>query len=138
MRIAPTDFRLCPPPHHTGKTALLDLLIQQTHKDAWDPVKDVRYTDTRKDEQQRGVSVKSTPVSLVLPNTQDKSYLVNIMDTPGHVNFSDEVRRNTPSPPYRPPWCLLTPKTHGRCRQLLRSGHAMALLLSLMLWKASC
>ncbi len=53
----------------------------------------VRYTDTRKDEQERGVSIKCTPVSLVLQNTNDKSFLVNILDTPGHTNFSDEVRR---------------------------------------------
>uniref|UniRef100_A0A2K5HV48 116 kDa U5 small nuclear ribonucleoprotein component n=1 Tax=Colobus angolensis palliatus TaxID=336983 RepID=A0A2K5HV48_COLAP len=40
---------------------------------------------------QRGVGIKSTPVTVVLPDTKGKSYLFNIMDTPGHVNFSDEV-----------------------------------------------
>ena len=40
---------------------------------------------------QRGVSIKATPVSLVLPDCKSKSYLMNIYDTPGHVNFSDEV-----------------------------------------------
>ena len=40
---------------------------------------------------QRGVSIKATPVSLVLPDSKSKSYLMNIYDTPGHVNFSDEV-----------------------------------------------
>uniref|UniRef100_A0A8C5W9U9 116 kDa U5 small nuclear ribonucleoprotein component n=1 Tax=Microcebus murinus TaxID=30608 RepID=A0A8C5W9U9_MICMU len=39
----------------------------------------------------RGVGIKSTPVTVVLPDTKGKSYLFNIMDTPGHVNFSDEV-----------------------------------------------
>ncbi len=37
------------------------------------------------------MSIKSTPVSLVLPDSKFKSYLMNIFDTPGHVNFSDEV-----------------------------------------------
>jgi len=37
------------------------------------------------------VSLKSIPVSLVLPASNDKSYLVNLYDTPGHINFSDEV-----------------------------------------------
>ena len=37
------------------------------------------------------MSVKSSPMSLILPNSKEKSYLVNILDTPGHVNFSDEV-----------------------------------------------
>jgi len=76
---------------HHGKTAFLDLLVQQTHEQPWSPHKEVRYTDSRKDEQQRGLSIKSTPVSLVLPDSAGKSYLLHVMDTPGHVNFSDEV-----------------------------------------------
>lgn len=40
---------------------------------------------------QRGVSIKSQPVTLVLPDVRNKSYLMNVFDTPGHVNFSDEI-----------------------------------------------
>uniref|UniRef100_A0A8C1Q597 116 kDa U5 small nuclear ribonucleoprotein component n=1 Tax=Cyprinus carpio TaxID=7962 RepID=A0A8C1Q597_CYPCA len=55
-------------------------------------VKDtLRYTDILFTEQERGVGIKSTPVTMVLPDSRGKSYLFNIMDTPGHVNFSDEV-----------------------------------------------
>lgn len=32
---------------------------------------------------QRGVGIKSTPVTMVLPDSRGKSYLFNIMDTPG-------------------------------------------------------
>ncbi|RLN92660.1 hypothetical protein BBJ28_00015773, partial [Nothophytophthora sp. Chile5] len=75
---------------HHGKTLFTDLLVQQTHVDKWDPAVERRYTDTRKDEQERKVSIKSAPVSLVLPSSRGKHYLVNLLDCPGHVNFSDE------------------------------------------------
>ena len=76
---------------HHGKTSLLDVLVEATHEEAWDPSVHTRYTDARTDEQERGLSIKASPVSLVLQDTSDKSYLLNIIDTPGHVNFSDEV-----------------------------------------------
>jgi 116 kDa U5 small nuclear ribonucleoprotein component len=50
-----------------------------------------RYTDTRDDEQTRGLSIKSCPVSLVLPSAAGKSFLINVVDTPGHVNFEAEA-----------------------------------------------
>ena len=40
---------------------------------------------------QRGVSIKSQPVTMLLPDVRNKSYLMNVFDTPGHVNFSDEI-----------------------------------------------
>lgn len=75
---------------HHGKTMFVDTLIQSTHSKSWEPTKDVRYTDSRKDEQQRELSIKSTPVSLVLESLKEKSFLFNIMDCPGHINFADE------------------------------------------------
>jgi U5 small nuclear ribonucleoprotein component len=74
-----------------GKTTFMDMLIQQTHPKFWSLNKEMRYTDTRTDEQKRGLSIKATPMSLVLQSSHDKSYLLNLFDTPGHVNFSDEV-----------------------------------------------
>lgn len=77
-----------------GKTVFMDMLIEQTHHmstfDAHSE-KHVRYTDTRIDEQERRISIKAVPMSLVLEDSNSKSYLCNIMDTPGHVNFSDEM-----------------------------------------------
>uniref|UniRef100_A0A7S1U9A6 Tr-type G domain-containing protein n=1 Tax=Phaeomonas parva TaxID=124430 RepID=A0A7S1U9A6_9STRA len=75
---------------HHGKTVFCDLLVSNTHRDAWDTEKEVRYSDTRTDEQERQLSIKSTPLSLVLENTKGKSYLVNVLDCPGHPNFADE------------------------------------------------
>ena len=75
---------------HHGKTVFVDTLVQATHEVPWDPVKEVRYTDVRKDEQARELSVKATPVTVVMESLSGKSFLLNILDCPGHVNFSDE------------------------------------------------
>lgn len=77
-----------------GKTVFMDMLVEQTHHmSTFDPhsEKHMRYTDTRIDEQERKISIKAVPMSLVLEDSNAKSYLCNIMDTPGHVNFSDEM-----------------------------------------------
>lgn len=77
---------------HHGKTTFVDCLIRQTHPQFENnEERALRYTDTLFTEQERGVSIKSTPVTLVLPDIKAKSYLMNIFDTPGHVNFSDEA-----------------------------------------------
>ncbi|KAK9448518.1 P-loop containing nucleoside triphosphate hydrolase protein [Limtongia smithiae] len=81
---------------HHGKTALMDMLVQETHPDVRDFEgkrldEQIRYTDVHVLERDRGLSIKSTPMSLVLQNSKGKSHLINIIDTPGHVNFVDEV-----------------------------------------------
>ena len=66
---------------HHGKTILLDHMIESTHEInqdkststcIWDASKDMRYTDTRKDEQSRLISIKSTPISLVMESLNGK------------------------------------------------------------------
>ncbi|OQD78517.1 hypothetical protein PENDEC_c001G03170 [Penicillium decumbens] len=84
---------------HHGKTAFMDMLVRQTHDLTQRLEKrmgkrreeQLRYTDVHFLERERGLSVKSAPMSLVLQGTKGKSHLVNILDTPGHVNFVDEV-----------------------------------------------
>lgn len=77
---------------HHGKTTFVDCLVRQTHPQFHDlEERPLRYTDILFTEQERGVSIKATPITLVLPDIKSKSYLMNIFDTPGHVNFSDEV-----------------------------------------------
>ncbi|KAE8538711.1 hypothetical protein D1P53_005074 [Cryptococcus gattii VGV] len=82
---------------HHGKTSLLDMLVFETHKMTWDADQqaslslETRYTDTHILSRARGISVKSGPMSLVLQNSKGKSNLINIIDTPGHANFVDEV-----------------------------------------------
>eukprot|EP00850_Spirogloea_muscicola_P014123 SM000099S25229 [mRNA] locus=s99:314289:317660:- [translate_table: standard] len=71
------------------------MLVEQTHPGVrtLDAVSErhLRFTDTRLDEQERGISVKAAPLSLALPDGAGKHYLVNLMDTPGHPDFSDEL-----------------------------------------------
>ncbi|KAJ9069824.1 U5 small nuclear ribonucleoprotein component [Entomophthora muscae] len=76
---------------HHGKSTFADMLVQQTHYLDLNVEHLTRFTDAHNLERQRGCSIKSSPVSLVLPDCKEKSYLFHIMDTPGHVNFSDEV-----------------------------------------------
>ncbi|KAI1076153.1 P-loop containing nucleoside triphosphate hydrolase protein [Whalleya microplaca] len=84
---------------HHGKTALMDMLVLETHditerlekRTGKKRDEQLRYTDTSILERERGVSVKASPMSLVLQSTKGKSHLFNIIDTPGHVNFVDEV-----------------------------------------------
>ncbi|KAJ9648435.1 hypothetical protein H2199_001290 [Coniosporium tulheliwenetii] len=76
---------------HHGKTAFMDMLVLETH-DIQDRLE--RKTGRKRDEQLRytdGLSIKASPMSLVLQGTNGKSHLFNIIDTPGHVNFVDEV-----------------------------------------------
>jgi 116 kDa U5 small nuclear ribonucleoprotein component len=84
---------------HHGKTAFMDMLVLETHdisskleqRTGKKRDEQLRYTDTHLLERKRGVSIKTSPMSLVLQSTKGKSHLVNILDTPGHVNFADEV-----------------------------------------------
>ncbi|CAG0889247.1 unnamed protein product [Darwinula stevensoni] len=79
---------------HHGKTSFVDCLMEQTHPGLGPPPqpdKPLRYTDTLFTEQERAVTMKASPISLVMQDVKSKSFLINIFDTPGHVNYSDEV-----------------------------------------------
>merc|ERR1712019_38203 len=79
-----------------GKSTLTDSLICKAGIISAKAAGDARFTDTRADEQERGVTIKSTGVSLYFEHDQEdgkgaQPHLINLIDSPGHEDFSSEV-----------------------------------------------
>ncbi|MFW9778307.1 MAG: GTP-binding protein [Candidatus Heimdallarchaeota archaeon] len=73
-----------------GKSTLTDSLLAASGLLAEKIAGEARATDTREDEQERGITIKTTGISLV-HDFAGETYLINLQDTPGHVDFSGEV-----------------------------------------------
>jgi len=86
-----------------GKSTLSDSLVAAAGIISEKKAGDQRVMDTRKDEQERGITIKSTGISLFahlkdeedlkdIPQKVDgNDFLINLIDSPGHVDFSSEV-----------------------------------------------
>ncbi|KAJ6509004.1 translation elongation factor 2 [Mycena sanguinolenta] len=80
-----------------GKTTLMDALLAANNIISSRMAGKMRYMDSREDEQERGITMESSAVSLrfqVMDKEAGKTpkvYVVNMIDTPGHVDFSSEV-----------------------------------------------
>ena len=84
-----------------GKTSLTDSLLASNGVISVKQAGKLRYLDSRPDEQERGITMESSAISLIYDSKvtnahesmhhQHERYLINLIDSPGHVDFSSQV-----------------------------------------------